>query len=263
MHQLVPIAVFGEYLKHFVLFAHVFQTHRVTTARDAQQHIVVVRNKVKDIDIAGRWHQCTGIVINVVAHPIVSAIGVAQRLEQRGFTLTMLFEKADDIFRSFFFHLYGTVFLDNLEHTFLDACNLFRGQFHLFTVVTANGAEITQRNRVLYAQIELWEQFPDCASQNHGQRAHIRPHTGRAGNIQKLNVLGFIHQEIQVLQLVIDTGCHHAVTQLRLNHFVKLHQRRSALNVVISTSVFAINGYFLHILSFFYSKLTRKDTQNK
>ena len=81
--QFVPAVVLLEDGEHLILRHLIFEHRRVVTIRDTNQQTVLEEANVEYIDIPRTGQQHIRVIVDIIAHPEITAVGVAQRLEDR------------------------------------------------------------------------------------------------------------------------------------------------------------------------------------
>ena len=216
----------------------------------------MVRLDLIDVQVACRRHECRGVVVDKVVDAEVPAIGVAERLKERRFLVVALLEEAYDLFGLFLFGNDGFVGSDELTHLRIDGVDNLRRDGHIRTVKVLERAVVTLGDRVFHTQIGVREQGTHGVRHHHLQRADIAAHTFGARGIEELDILGFIDEEREILNLVIDACGYHGIRQLQTNLVIDVQKRSTTLDVVVLLVVFAIDGdsifHTLEIFVFFW-----------
>ena len=176
MQQLVPAVVLLEDRVHLILRHDILQLGRVVTIRDAHEQTVLERLDIEHIDITRAGEQDIGVIIDILAHPEVTAVGVTQGLEDRRLVVIALGEHLDHLFGLLLLLDDRSVLRNNLQHPFLDRFDHLPRQYgrffllfrrHRFVLMPLEGAVITLADRVLHTQVHLRVEFVHRSAQNH------------------------------------------------------------------------------------------------
>ena len=209
-----------------------------------------------DVQVACRRHKCRCVVVDKVVDTEIATVRIAERLEECCLCVMTLLEQAD--------HLFGLLLLgdnrfvgsDELAHLRIDSGDHLLGDGHIRAVEVPQRAIVTAGYWVLHAQVGTRIERTYRVSHHHLQRTHVAAHTFRTRRIDKLDVLGLIDEERQVLNLVIDSCGYHGVRQLQTNLVIDVQKRSTTLDVVVLLVVFAVNGdsifHTLEIFVFFW-----------
>ena len=209
-HNHIPSHIFGKYsecARHIYLFS---QEAWILLIGDTQQKSVVIWLNAKHLQIARRWHKRTIIIVDSIAKCIIIGINPATGFKQLHLIgKSRLAKQLYCIFGERLSAMKWHIFVHYLLHTL---------SYHFHIVLgddTSIGfmkiTEITVRYRVLHIEPASRKHIKACLIEHKAQRTHIRSHSARGANIEKLHIAVLIDSEFKSLRRIVHSRRHRLI----------------------------------------------------
>ena len=197
-HDDVPARLLGKHPEGLGLRHLLCHLVGVVPVGHAQQQSLLIALQVPHLQVSGRGHQRTVVVIHRIAQRIVVRIDLAARLQQLHLVReTTLLKHADSLLGGGLRATEGHVHVDDFLHPLLDLHHVLVGQHT--AVLLLEVAVVAPAERVLNEQFRGGKHVLRGFVEHKAQRTHIHAVSAALASIQKLHVTILVQTEFQSL----------------------------------------------------------------